>query len=58
MVDLFDPCALCAARILPPDNVSIQGGRSLRMAIALWLEANTLRTEQVIASVLAPEAEN
>ena len=45
-VDLYDPCALCSTRILPPDLITVAGGTSLRMAINTWLEADGLRTEE------------
>ena len=39
-VEVFDPCALCSTRILPPDSIQLSGGSSLRTVIATWLEAN------------------
>ena len=53
-VEVFDPCALCSTRILPPDGVQLSGGSSLRTAIATWLEANGLHESGAVASVSAP----
>ena len=52
-VELYDPCALCSTRILPPDCVQVTGGTSLRMAIATWLEAPGMQAEEVFSEAPA-----
>ena len=53
-VDLYDPCALCSMRILPPGSVQVTGGTSLRMAIATWLEAQGMQAHEVFNEAPAP----
>ena len=53
-VDLFEPCALCSGRILPPDCVQISGGTSLRTAICTWLESRSLQDEGVTTVADSP----
>ena len=53
-VELYDPCALCSTRILPPDSVQVSGGTSLRLAIATWLEANGMQADEVFEAPASP----